>query len=99
MRKNTITFALFSMIMLLCGFADSLQSYSFIEKEVPVVRNLGMAPGTVTLRFYQDLPNVAYISAEDYLDMWIPGAEMKSEQTAPHIYELTSPTGKAAVNT
>ena len=99
MRKISITLILFSMILLLCGFADGLQNAPFTENEVPVIRNLGMESGTVTLRFYEDLPNVAYISAEDYLDMWIPGAEMKTVQTAPHIYELTSPTGKAEVNT
>ncbi len=99
MKRIVISLILFSMILLICGFEGGPQNSSFTEKEVPVIRNLGMDPGTVTLRFYEDLPNVAYISAEDYLDMWIPGAEMKSEQTAPHTYELTSPTGKAEVNT
>ena len=78
---------------------DGPAGIPYTEREVPVIRNVGMETGNVTLRFYETMPSVAYISAADYLAMWIPGAEMKTEQTGPGIYELTSPTGKATVDT
>ncbi len=99
MKKILYAIIFLSLTLFFCGFVDVPRDPSYIEKEVPVVRNLGMESGAVTLRFYDTLPNVAYISAADFLDMWIPGTEMIVKQTAPAHYELTSPTGKAVVNT
>lgn len=85
--------------LLLYIFLDTIpaaaDSTPFTEKVFPVIRNQGMETDFVTLRFYEPQPSVAYISAADYLRIWIPGAEMKVMEQSPGIYELISPTGKA----
>ncbi len=46
---------------------------NYIEKTVPVVTKV--APdGQVTLRFYDALPDVAYISAADFQSIVLPGS-------------------------
>lgn len=47
----------------------------YTERTVSVNRN-GKAAGTVTLRFYDDMPNVAYIAATTYYRMMLPDATM-----------------------
>lgn len=47
----------------------------YTERAVSVNRN-GKAAGTVTLRFYDDMPNVAYIAATTYYRMMLPDATM-----------------------
>ena len=99
MRRIKIIFIFSFLMLLVTNITCSSEDPSYTEKDVPVIRNAGMEDGSVTLRFYESMPNVAYISAADFLDMWIPGAVMQTEQTEPGVYELTSPTGKAVVNT
>jgi len=82
------------------GFAPAAAGEnSFADREVPVVRNVGMDGSTARLRFYDDMPNVAYISAADYLKLWTPEAEMRVEMVSEGVFELTSPTGKAVADT
>ena len=70
----------------------------FTEREVPVNRS-GVDAGTVTLRYYEDMGDVAYISTADYHRMMIPGAPYSVNCIEEGLYELTSPTGKAIVDT
>lgn len=53
---------------------DPGKDYS--ERTVSVNRN-GKDGGQVTLRFYDDLPNVAYIAATSYYRMMLPDATMR----------------------
>ena len=112
MKKRLLTFILVIIAAAaVCGYAggqtlttDSVVTEAkipeaFREQSFPVIRGGGMPEGTVILRFYNSMPHVAYISAADYLKLWIPEAEMRVEQTAPGVYKLTSPTGTALVDT
>ena len=70
---------------------------SYTEKTVPVVTKV--APdGEVTLRFYQDLPDVAYISASDFQSIVLPGSTMAVTQTGVGEYTLANGDAKAVVN-
>ena len=43
----------------------------YVERLVPVVAPNGESQGTVTLRFYNDMPNVAYVSISDFQRMMV----------------------------
>ncbi len=112
MKKKLLTFILVLIAAAaLCGIAggqtltaeltgtETKSAENFTENQFPVIRSGGMPEGEVTLRFYDSMPNVAYISAAEYLKLWIPDAEMIVKQTGPGVYELESPTGTALVDT
>ena len=70
---------------------------TFTEKTVPVVTKV--APdGTVTLRFYDNLPDVAYISAADFQSIVLPGSTMTVTHTGAGEYTLVNGKAKAIVN-
>ena len=70
---------------------------AFTEKTVPVVTKV--APDSkVTLRFYNDLPDVAYISAADFQSIVLPGSTMKVTHTGVGEYTLDNAGAKAVVN-
>ena len=70
---------------------------SYTERVVPVVTKI--APDSqVTLRFYDDLPNVAYISAADFQSIVLPGSVMKVTHTGAGEYTLTNADATAKVN-
>ena len=62
---------------------------SYTEKTVPVVTKV--APdGEVTLRFYESLPDVAYISAADFQSIVLPGSTMTVTHTGVGEYTLVN---------
>ena len=70
---------------------------SYTERVVPVVTQI--APdGQVTLRFYDNMPNVAYISAADFQSIVLPGSTMTVTHTGPGQYTLTNADATATVN-
>ena len=70
---------------------------AYNEKTVPVVTKV--APDSkVTLRFYNDLPDVAYISAADFQSIVLPGSTMKVTHTGVGEYTLDNAGAKAVVN-
>ena len=70
---------------------------SYTEKVVPVVTKI--APdGQVTLRFYDNMPNVAYISAADFQSIVLPGSTMTVTHTGAGQYTLTNADATATVN-
>lgn len=70
---------------------------AYTEKTVPVVTKV--APDSkVTLRFYNDLPDVAYISAADFQSIVLPGSTMKVAHTGVGEYTLDNAGAKAVVN-
>lgn len=70
----------------------------FTIKQVPVSRG-GSDGGSVTMRFYDDLPGVAYISAADFQKMLLPGSSMTVEKSGEDIYQLNNGKATATVNT
>ena len=109
MRNRSILFPTLAVIAILasCGpktvstkraiADDQPDGGAFIERTVPVVTKV--APdGEVTLRFYNDLPDVAYISAADFQSIVLPGSTMVVTHTGVGEYTLVNGTAKAVVN-
>ena len=70
---------------------------TYTEKTVPVVTKI--APdGEVTLRFYDALPDVAYISAADFQSIVLPGSVMNVTHTGIGEYTLANGDATAVVN-
>lgn len=76
---------------------QSAAATTFQEKSVPVVHNAGES-GTITLRFYDDMPNVAYVSATDFHVMMNPSATAEAQKKDAS-WTVTSTTGSAVVDT
>ena len=69
----------------------------YTERVVPVVTKI--APdGQVTLRFYDSMPNVAYISAADFQSIVLPGSTMTVTHTGAGQYTLANADATATVN-
>ena len=69
----------------------------YTERVVPVVTKI--APdGQVTLRFYDNMPNVAYISAADFQSIVLPGSTMTVTHTGAGQYTLTNADATATVD-
>ena len=70
---------------------------SYTERVVPVVTKI--APdGQVTLSFYDNMPNVAYISAADFQSIVLPGSTMTVTHTGAGQYTLANADATATVN-
>ena len=60
----------------------------------------GKATHTVTLRYYEDMPHVAYIGVSDFEVLLSPNRSVRVDKTAASQYQLTTNKGKTAkVNT
>ena len=70
---------------------------AYTERTVPVVYKV-IPDGSVTLRFYADMPNVAYISAADFQSVVLPGSTMAVTHTGLGEYTLTNAEASAVVN-
>ena len=69
----------------------------YTERIVPVVTKI--APDSqVTLRFYDDMPDVAYISAADFQSIVLPGSVMTVTHTGAGEYTLKNADATAVVN-
>ena len=77
--------------------ADQPDGGSYTEKTVPVVYKV-IPDSQVTLRFYDDMPNVAYISAADFQSIVLPGSVMTVSHRGPGEYRLTNADAEAAVD-
>lgn len=69
---------------------------SYTDKTVDVNRD-GNAYGQVSLRFYSDLPSVAYISVADFHKVMTAGEEMKVSRQGD-LYQLATRNGTATVD-
>ena len=70
---------------------------TYTERVVPVVTKI--APDSeVTLRFYDDMPNVAYISAADFQSIVLPGSVMTVTHTGAGQYTLANADATATVD-
>ena len=65
-----------------------------------IVNNNGKSTSTVALRYYEDMPHVAYIAVADFQNMLVPRKSLKVSKTAASQYVLTTSKGETAtVNT
>ena len=71
----------------------------FEERDVPVFRQEA-SEETVTLRFYEDCPHVAYVSFEDYHRLFLPDApvEAREEEPGSGIWVMKTGTGEATAD-
>ena len=109
MKKTIITNLCFAVVLLTAcseidnpivspdGHDDGAKDY--VERMVPVVDPQNNPQGVVTLRFYNDMPSVAYVSISNFQSMIYPGTTVSVAKTAPSHYALTSPCGAATVDT
>ena len=64
------------------------------------VNDNGKTSKTVTLRYYDDMPHVAYIAVADFQDMLVPSKSISVNKTAASQYQLVTSKGETAmVNT
>jgi hypothetical protein len=64
------------------------------------VKNNGKSTQTVTLRYYDDMPHVAYIAVSDFQNMLVPSKSIRVSKTAASQYQLVTSKGETAmVNT
>ena len=107
--KRLFVFSLLFAIALSCSRKDPEQLeeiydgeetdlVAFTSRALPVNRD-GKSDGTVTIRFYEDMPNVPYISFSDFQSLILPGSKMTVVKTGPGRFELENKGGKANVNT
>ena len=71
----------------------------YVDRMVSVVDPQNKPQGVVTLRFYDDMPSVAYVSISNFQSMIYPGTTVQVVTTAEGQYELISPCGTATVDT
>ena len=65
-----------------------------------VVNNNGESMKTVALRYYEDMPHVAYIAVTDFQNMLVPSKSIKVNKTDVSQYQLVTSKGETAtVNT
>lgn len=65
-----------------------------------VVNNNGESTQKVALRYYEDMPHVAYISVSDFQNMLMPSKSIRVSKTAASQYQLVTSKGETAmVNT
>ena len=65
-----------------------------------VVNNNGESTQKVALRYYEDMPHVAYISVSDFQNMLVPSKSIRVSKTAASQYQLVTSKGETAmVNT
>ncbi len=72
------------------------QGGTYTEREISVSRN-GTAAGQVTLRYYDDMPHVPYITAEAFYHLMMPSAPMTTEKVGD-TYQLKTADGMLTVD-
>ena len=77
---------------------DAADLTAYTVREIPVNR-AGEDGGTVTLRYYEDMPDVPYISVADYHHLMLPGSSFSVTMTGGGQYVLTNANGTATVDT
>jgi len=107
-HRLTIAITLFSLIFTACTDTTDNpvdpqpvtpgEEQPFTSINVPVSRG-GTASGTVAIRYYDDLPGVAYISAADFQKIILPGSTMRIQKTGDGLYQLNNGLGSAMVDT
>ena len=80
-------FFLFQLVLLLSLRALADGATSFETRQVPVNRG-GEDDGTVSLRFYSDLPSIPYISVADFQGLVLPGTTIEVSKTSEGEYLL-----------
>ena len=81
------------------GNGGSDKEKNYVERLFPVVDPQQNSLGTVLLRFYNDMPNVAYISVSRFQEIMYPGTTIQVANNGDGKFMLTNPFGTAKVDT
>ena len=77
--------------------ASDMMSFKVVET---TINNNGDSTKAVTLRYYDDMPHVAYIAVDDFQSMLAPSKSIKVSRTVASQYQLVTSKGETAmVNT
>ena len=97
--------AITTMLLVACSVEDNPvydpvkpDDTPFVERLVPVFDPKGVAQGTVTLRFYDDMPSVAYVSVSNFQSLMYPGTTVQVAKTGSSQYTLSNPFATAYVD-
>ncbi len=69
----------------------------FIDESVGVFRK-ELTNETATVRYFDDMPSIAYMNIEDYYAVMLPGYSMSAEPIGNGQYKLTNACGTALVD-
>lgn len=72
--------------------AATTQTGAYTQKDVPVFRE-ELTKETISLRFYKETPNVAYVNVADFYALMLPKGSMDITAQDDGTYLLTSHTG------
>ena len=79
------------------GSSVPSEKIGHVDKKVGVFREK-LTNETATVRFFNDMPSIAYMPIEDYYAIMLPGYTMSTESMGNGQYKLTSACGTAVVN-
>lgn len=75
-----------------------ISELGYSERVVPVVNTKNDPQGAITLRFYDDMPSVAYVDVSTFQNLMYPGTSVQVNKTGNEKFVLTNPFGTATVD-
>ena len=94
-RLFAATLTAVMLVVTLGGCASKNEGHT--DQSVGVFRK-ELTNETATVRYYNDMPSIAYMSIEDYYAIMLPGYKMSVEASGNGTYKLTSACGTAIVD-
>ena len=73
---------------------------AYEDRDIPLFRTQ-LTQETIPIRFYDDMPNIAYVKIEDYHHIFLPEDQVTVEETADGtgVYNVVNGSGSAVIDT
>ena len=73
---------------------------AYEDRDIPLFRTQ-LTQETIPIRFYDDMPNIAYVKIEDYHHIFLPEDQVTVEETADGtgVYNVANGSGSAVIDT
>ena len=73
---------------------------AYEDRDIPLFR-AQLTQETIPIRFYDDMPNIAYVKIEDYHHIFLPEDQVTVEETADGtgVYNVANGSGSAVIDT
>ena len=73
---------------------------AYEDRDIPLFR-AQLTQETIPIRFYDDMPNIAYVKIEDYHHIFLPEDQVTVEETADGngVYNVANGSGAAVIDT
>ena len=70
------------------------------DRDIPIFRTV-LTEETIKVRFYDDLPSIAYVKIDDYHHLFFPEEQVTVEETAEGtgVYNVANSGGSAVIDT